>query len=465
MTHAPADLAPGPSLPPPVARGEDGGSVAVNRRIAALERTITVYKGLVEVSALMGAITDFDELLTAILEVARRVMAAQGSALILHNEATRQLEIVVARTGDGLTSVAKQVIPSGRGIAGWVFDHARSLLVPDAYADARFYREMDAKSGFRTRSILASPLLRDGKPVGVLEVINCEQPDKTAFDQTDLEAFEAYANLASTAIEKLRYLDEERHRARFEQELSIATEIQQNFLPRTLPQRDDVEFAAHYRPAREVGGDFYDIYETGPDEIYFVIGDVAGKGVPAALLMAQSLSSLRLLIVPGVAPVAAMARWNETLGRQALRGLFVTATLGRLTPSRRVVELASAGHCPPLLVRGAGHASGEERVEEVVLGRAPPLAVVSHAVCPANFLQLAPADTLVFFTDGLTDSRSPSANPGGGCLGVEGARAMLLKKPIGSATEIVKTLSEGEAAYRGEAAPPDDLTLLAFGFR
>ncbi len=454
--------APG-SIAAPASAAEAPDDAAT--RIDTLERTLSVYKGLIEVSALIGVITDFDQLLTAILEVARRVMAAEGSALILRNEATDQLEIVVARTTDReLPGVAKQVIPSGRGIAGWVFENARSLLVPDAYADPRFYREMDARTGYRTRCLIASPLLRDGRAIGVLEVINCQQPNKEVFDATDLEAFEAYANLASTAIAKLRYLDEERRRARFEQELSIATEIQQNFLPLTLPQRADVVFAARYRPAREVGGDFYDLYETAPDEIYFVIGDVAGKGVPAALLMAQSLSALRLLIVPGVAPSAAMARWNETLNRQALRGLFVTATLGRITPSRRLVELASAGHCPPLLVRPNAGRGDEIEVVEIALSRTPPLAVVADAVATPNFLQLAPGDTIVFFTDGLTDSRAPRGR-GDVCLGSEGARDMLLKKPVGSAPEIVNTLSEGESLFRGDAAPLDDMTLFAFSFR
>ncbi len=466
--NAPGSAVVAPPLPPkPAAGGGASADAAIPARVAALERTLTVYKGLIEVSALIAAITDFDELLTAIMEVARRVMGAEGSALILRNDATGELEIVIARTADKHQSrVTKQAIPSGRGIAGWVYENARSLLVPDAYADARFYREMDAKTGYRTRCILASPLLRDGQPIGVLEVINCQQPGKEVFDQADLEAFEAYANLASTAIEKLRYLDEERSRARFEQELSIATEIQQNFLPHTLPRRDDVVFAAHYRPAREVGGDFYDLYETAADEIYFVIGDVAGKGVPAALLMAQSLSALRLLIVPGIAPSAALARWNDTLSRQALRGLFVTATLGRITPSRRLVELASAGHCPPLLVRPHAGRGDELEIEEVALSRSPPLAVVSDAVAAPNFLHLAPGDTIVFFTDGLTDSRGPRGADGASvCLGADGARDLLLKKPVGSAPEIVKTLADGEADFRGDAAPPDDMTLFAFSFR
>ena len=151
--------------------------------------------------------------------------------------------------------------------------------------------------------------------------------------------------------------------ARFEQEMAIATEIQKNFLPAELPTRPDLVFAAQYRPALDVGGDFYDVYEVGPDELYFVVGDVAGKGVPAALLMAQSLSILRLILLPGISPADVLDRWNENLCRRSLRGLFVTALVGRIVPSLRQVEMASAGHCTPWIVRGgaADEVNGRQR--------------------------------------------------------------------------------------------------------
>lgn len=427
-----------------------------------LVQELSLYKGLVEVSALINAITDYEELLTAVMDIARRVMGAEGSALILKNERTGELEIVVARTPAGELLNAHQVIPTGRGIAGWVFEHAQNLLVPDAYADDRFFQDVDKKTGYRTRSILAVPLRRGSAVIGVLEVLNCLQPGKLEFDRADLEALEVYAHVAATAIEKLRFMDGERRRAQWERELSIATEIQQNFLPRTLPRRDDVCFAAHYRPAREVGGDFYDLYETGPDELYFVIGDVAGKGIPAALLMAQAVSALRLIIAPGVGPAAALARWNDMLRRQAMRGLFITAALGRITPSRRAVEIAIAGHCPPLLIRPGAEGAAEPDIDETRLERSPPLAVLSGVAYAPNFLWLSPGDTLLFYTDGLTDSRAPTAR-GGESLDIDGARAMLKHSPA-HAVALVQTLAEGEARHRADAPPQDDLTLLAFGF-
>ncbi len=425
---------------------------------ASLEDTLALYRGIVEVSTLINGITDYHELLTEIMDVARRVMRAEGSVLILLNERTNDLELVLARTVEGELRLAQPIVPRA-SIAGWVFEHGQSALVPDAYADSRFYRVTAEQSGVRTRALLSVPLRRRGVPVGVLQVVNAQGEGRTEFSAADQEALEAFANLAATAIDKLRFIEEQERRARFEHELSIATEIQKSFLPATLPMRADMAFAAQYRPALDVGGDFYDLFEVAPDELYFVIGDVAGKGVPAALLMAQSLSLLRLIIVPGIAPGAALERWNQMLCQRTLRGLFVTATLGRIVPSQGLVETASAGHLPPFLVRSG--VDGTCNVEEMTLKSGPPLAVVPQASYQPSFLQPLPGEMLVFYTDGLIDSESAAT---GLRLGSDGARR-LLEKGVASPQQVVANLLGGEAVYRGESPPQDDLTLLAFGFR
>ena len=419
------------------------------------EELLALYKGLVEVSTLINAITDFNELLTEIMDVARRVMRAEGSTLFLLDEPTDELRLVIARSATGEVISAHQAVPRQGSVAGWVFEHGESALIPDAYADPRFYPGVDRRTGYRTRAILCVPLCRRGKPIGALQVLNPLGADRPGFDAADQDALESFANLAATAIEKLRFLEEQRRRARFEQEMHIATEIQKNFLPAELPVRPDLTFAAQYRPAMDVGGDFYDVYEVGPDELYFVVGDVAGKGVPAALLMAQSLSILRLILSPGITPADVLARWNENLCRRSLRGLFVTALVGRIVPSLRQVEMASAGHCTPWIVR-------DRAVDEVDVASGPPMAILPAVRYAGSTVSLAPGEWLTVYTDGLTDSRSLAGE--GAQLGSAGARR-LLEKGFASPQYVVATLSHGEASHRGDSPPQDDLTLLAFGFR
>lgn len=415
--------------------------------LTRLQHQLELYKGLVEVSALINGITESSELLAAVLDVARRVMNAEAASLFLVN-AEGALELAVATTNaDGPTQ--RIVVPRGRGIAGWVLENGRSLLVPDAYADPRFYREADKQTGFRTRSIICVPLLRNATEVGVLQVLNPIGRD--AFDTADLAVFEAYGNLVATAIEKLRTIERQQEQKRLQQEFAFARDIQNSFLPQNLPKQPGLSFAAHYRPARHVGGDFYDVMDMGGN-FFFVIGDVSGKGMPAALLMAQALSTLRLILEPTISPAIALSRWNDMLCGTTIRGMFITALLGRIDPERREVEIASCGHSEPLLVRNSG------TVESVPLPGGPPLGVVPDRTMRSRMVSMERGEWLIAYTDGLSESFNTARQ----ALDESGIKK-LLTRPFSSAQEVVDVLQQGEVKHRGEADPHDDLTLLVFG--
>src|ERR1700752_3945976 len=127
--------------------------------VGALRKSLNIYKGLVEVSGLINSITDYNELLRAILDVARRVILAEAASLFFVNKETGALELTISSFAEAQFHEPKISVPSGRGIAGWVASHAESLLIPRAYEDARFYKEADQQTGFRTRSILCAPLI------------------------------------------------------------------------------------------------------------------------------------------------------------------------------------------------------------------------------------------------------------------------------------------------------------------
>ncbi len=417
----------------------------------SLERQLQVYKGLVEVSALINGITDDETLLPEILGVARRVLSVEAASLFLVN-AGGDLELAAAQGGKPL-GPGKFVVPRGRGISGWVLEHGQPLLVADAYSDPRFFPEVDRKTGFRTRSILCVPLTRNGKQIGVLQGIN--PMEREAFDETDLEAFTAYGTLAATAIDKLRTIRRQREQDRVAQEFAFAHEIQTSFLPQELPQRDDLRFAATYRPAQNVGGDFYDVVEGSENEYYFVIGDVSGKGMPAALLMAQALSSLRLILQPGISPDAALAEWNSMLIGHTIRGMFITALLGRILLPERRVEFANAGHCLPFRARPEGGPP-----EEIAMPGAPPLGILAQLPRHSHAITLGADEWLVCFTDGLTESFDANDVP----LDRAGV-SHLLEGRFHSAVDLVDSLKTAEINHRGNATPHDDLTVLVFGPR
>lgn len=417
-----------------------------------LHRLLDVYKGLVEVSSLINGITESQELLPAILDVAKRVMNAEAASLFLV-DASGDLELVTARGDGDAAHWPKLTVPRGRGVSGWVLEHGQPLLVEDAYADPRFYREADVLTGFRTRSIICVPLLRKGVEIGVLQVLNPIGRD--SFSAADLDPFAAYGNLVATAIDKLRTIERQRKHERAAQEHAFAREIQCSFLPQTLPELAQLTFAATYRPALNVGGDFYDVLQLGPDEFYFVVGDVSGKGTPAALLMAQALSILRLIVRPGLSPVTVLARWNEMLCGHTIRGMFITALVGRIVLSRRSVEFSSAGHCAPIHL----HCATDEP-EELNRRGSPPLGIMRELPAHAFSVDLAPGDWMIVYTDGLSESFDANDVP----LDPSGISQILSRK-FRTAADVVDALNTGELNHRQQAEPSDDLTVLVFGFK
>ncbi|MFZ4775686.1 MAG: PP2C family protein-serine/threonine phosphatase [Terrimicrobiaceae bacterium] len=418
----------------------------------SLRKSLHIYKGLVEVSGLINSITDYGELLRAILDVARRVIRAEAASLFLVDPETGDLKLAIATRGETDYVEPRLSVPRGKGIAGWVFEHDEPLLIPDAYQDERFFKEADKKTGFITRSIICAPLKSESELLGVLQVLNPRE--KTSFEAEDFEGFCAYATLTATAIEKLRTLEKIRAQERVQRDLAIAAEIQSELLSRAIPQRvQGATFTAHNTPAANVGGDFYGVFARSPEEIFFAIGDVSGKGISAALLMAQTLSAMQFVFATTPGPSAALARLNETLFGNIVRGMFITTLVGRMVTASRRVEIASAGHCLPLLVKADGSASRIETPGALPLGVLPKVAYRQVSVT------LEPGDRIVAYTDGLSESR------------VENGDSMfdecLLERASGPSPDtaaLLGRLVKAELEHRGSGRQLDDLTILVGGF-
>lgn len=422
--------------------------------IESLRKSLGIHRGLVEVSGLINSITDYDELLRAILEVARRVVQAEAASLFLRGEAGGEhLNLVIATRGEGEFVQPKIRVEPGQGIAGWVFQHGESQLIPDAYADPRFFRGADKATGFRTRSILCSPLQWNGTIIGVLQVLNPR--DKAAFEPEDLEGFDAYSSLIATAIEKLRAIERIRQQERVERDVTIAAEIQQELLARAVPDvTPGAIFASYNKAATDVGGDFFFVVPRSPYEIYFAIGDVSGKGIPASLLMAQILSAMQFVFASTTSPSNALSTLNSTLHAQIVRGMFATTLIGRMTPDSRRIELASAGHCRPWLVRAEGEPT------EILTEGALPLGVMPQVSYRQTRVELAPGDFLMCYTDGLSESRDPVSEDF-----FEESLGPALARKFASPQEIVDHLVTTEERFRDGTAARDDLTLLVATFQ
>ncbi len=242
-----------------------------------------------------------------------------------------------------------------------------------------------------------------------------------------------------------------------EGELRVARDIQMGIVPRifpAFPNRPEVELYAILDSAKEVGGDFYDYYALDEDRIFLVIGDVSGKGVPASLVMAVTMTLFKAYARPERSPAEVAAKVNDKLAEGNDTGLFVTAFCAVLDLKTGVVRYANAGHNPPLVLRGAGEADFLPRLGGLVLGAMPAYPYRTGS------LTLAAGDTLVLYTDGVTEAMDVTL----ALFGEERLRAACLPERRRAPTVLVDTLLGAVREYAGAAPQSDDITILALRY-
>ncbi len=251
---------------------------------------------------------------------------------------------------------------------------------------------------------LVVPLLSQGELIGVLSLgPRRSEQEYSTDDRRLLDKLAAQAAPALRVGQLVRQQQvEARTRQRFEQELEVARLIQQNFLPKELPDLPGWEIAALYRPAREVGGDFYDVIPLPDGQVGFVIGDVTDKGVPAALVMAATRSVLRASAQRLVDPAVVLERVNEHLCPDMPAKMFVTCLYGVLQPDTGHFRFANAGHDLPYVKTADG--SVELRA------RGMPLGLMTGMVYEEKATVLAPGDTLLLHSDGIVEAHDPQGN-------------------------------------------------------
>jgi anti-sigma regulatory factor (Ser/Thr protein kinase) len=236
-------------------------------------------------------------------------------------------------------------------------------------------------------------------------------------------------------------------RQRFEQELEVARLIQQNFLPRKLPDLPGWQIAAYYRPAREVGGDFYDVIPLPDGRVAFVVGDVTDKGVPAALVMSATRSVLRASAQRLIEPGLVLERVNEHLCPDMPEKMFVTCLYGVLDPSSGHLRFANAGHDLPYVKTAEGVV--ELRARGMPLGLMPGMSYEEKEAT------LAPGDSVLLHSDGVVEAHDPDRD----MFGFPRLKAVMAETPGGQEL-IDRVLSDLELFTGSDADQEDDITMV-----
>jgi sigma-B regulation protein RsbU (phosphoserine phosphatase) len=238
-------------------------------------------------------------------------------------------------------------------------------------------------------------------------------------------------------------------RERLETEVQLARQIQQTFMPEELPQISDWDLAARWKTARQVGGDFYDVFELPNRRLGLFIADVADKGVPAALFMALTRTLVRAAVIENDSPADALRRVNELLIPDTKQGMFVTAVYAVLDIEKNELAYVNAGHNPPLWVRSDGAVQRLTRTG-VALGASEEARYEQRAI------QFEVEDNLLLYTDGLTES----FNAGGEFYGEERLIEALKLNRCSSASELLDVVERSLLNFVQDMPPADDLTMM-----
>jgi serine phosphatase RsbU (regulator of sigma subunit) len=295
---------------------------------------------------------------------------------------------------------------------------------------------------------MAVPLSVKGDVLGVMLLEEAMAPHRSLERWTEIVS--GIAHQTALAIQSDRLQQEMAGRERLERELQLAREIQQTLMPRQLPDLLGWELAVLCLPARQVGGDFYDFFELPDGRLGLVIADVADKGMPAALFMALTRTLVRAAALEEPSPAAALARTNNLLVPDAEQGMFVTAIYAVLSIETGELVYANAGHNPPLLSRAE---TGQ--LEPLAKGGMA-LGVLADSEADDHRSILEPGDSLVFYTDGITEAFSPE----GDIFGEELLQTAIKDTDGLSAQATLDRIHESVLSFSGGTSQSDDLTLM-----
>lgn len=370
--------------------------------------------------------------------------------IVLQEEVSKKLMTKVVKTR---RATDEQNARFSRKIVNQCLDTVQALLSDDASMDSRF-KESQSIADFRIRSVMCAPLwTQEGKGVGVIQLDTQDRGKK--FSQDDLKLLMGVASQASVAVENAKLHADLVARERLKRDLELARQVQRGFLPRHPPAIDGYEFYAFYESAQEVGGDYFDFVPMPGGRWAVMLGDVAGKGVPAALLMAKISSDARFCVLTEPSPDRAVTRLNAQMHEAGLTERFVTFVACVLDPAENAVTLVNAGHPSPLIYRAATGKLEEASSAELT---GLPIGILEGVEYVSCRLALAPGDAVLIFSDGVTEAMDRD----NGQFQVEGIHAAATGGPS-SPNSLGERVVEAVRKHATGRSQHDDITLVCFG--
>jgi len=420
----------------------------VNARLFDQQRLDAgAFETLARIGREVAALLDLDDLLSRVVELTRHVVDYRTFGILLLNDETSELEIKVAVQYGEKVVVPK--VPIGEGLVGYAALHREAVNVPDVSQDPRYIKIVDD-----VRSELAVPMLLKDRCIGVFDL---ESPELDAFSKRDVEILTLLASQVAVAIENARlYEAVSATEARLEKELKFAQRVQAALLPSQLPKRlKGVDIAGSFTPARELGGDFHDFLVPESQTLIVALGDVSGKGVPAALYsvfageLVRGRTFRRRYLPERSSPANVLSSINTILHERQLEEYYCTLCYALFDLKRRTVTLANSGVPYPVRVTG-------DTCEQIELPGVP-LGSFFGVTYDEVTLPLANGDVFVFCSDGVTEAMTREGDE----FGAERLLEVVRRTRHETAREIVQAIAGAVDDHRAGFPSNDDTTIVA----
>ncbi|MBU1107624.1 MAG: SpoIIE family protein phosphatase [Candidatus Riflebacteria bacterium] len=433
--------------------------ILLNGMSAALQVASNYAEKLDTIKALEGMmerLSDTDALLDEMVVIIRRLLKVNRISFLEVDESGKYLHI---KKGYGLPPgiIETTKIPIGEEISGYVAQQGRSYRIDNIESEGVFKKR--SVEHYLNRSLLSVPLVkqRGGESKRVIGVINVNnKTNGLTFTLQDQQLLEAIAHLVVTALENVRFMEEEHEKELLERQLNDARDIQMSLMPKSFTDLPiSIDMFGKSTPARQIGGDFFDILNLDDGRLLAVLGDVSGKGMPAAILMAVTRIIIRSVVQDCSDPLTILDRVNKKLSNELDSYHFVTLQLVAIDPLSGQSEMSSAGH-GPLMVKLSGN------IQLIETRSGPPLGITDvSGIYHKDPFKMSAGDVLIMYTDGLSEEHAPD----GEMFGTDRINELLDQHSEKTAKELAEALIAAAVKWRGASEAHDDLTVLTLKYK
>jgi phosphoserine phosphatase RsbU/P len=429
--------------------------------LASMIKPEVKLKAILEIARNLSTELKIDTVAPKILDSLMELFPqAERLFLVLVDPDTKRLVRKAFKYRPAKKSIFSTIIPAdeipmsiSRSIVNHVLGQKKAVLSQDAGADKNLPTSASI-ADLKIRSVMCVPLLTPDREA--LGIIQLDTSDRKQFHQEDLDVLAAVAGQAAIAVQNAQMHESLLERERLNRDLKLAEQVQKRFLPQSVPVIPGYEFFAHYDPAYEVGGDYYDFVPLPGNRIALAVGDVSGKGVAAALMMAKFSGDTRYCILTENSPAAASNELNSLLFSAAIEEKFITLSLSVLDTEKRILSITSAGHLPAMVRRANGTV---DEIGEEIAGF--PLGIVPDSDYKQIDVKLYPGDVVAVFSDGVTDARNLREE-----LYDSRDKRRLIKKlaeTTGGPESVGRALIQDIREFSAGHTQVDDITLICFG--